>query len=390
MRITAVSLYAPGLRDAGERVRIGSLLDELGRTHEVTLLSWQVPDEGVGEIGRRYRWIVAPTELQTPGGLKPIDYARAAATHSLVQWRATRRRHSLRAWVAGQMSELRPEVVIAIQFSGVAAIPDALLGRTVVDTHNAEGLRWARIAGAHGPGPVRLLAKQQELAARRLERRVGQKTATLIAVSSEDASYFSTLGAQTDIVTNGFSPPSLYRPTGDMNPDALKLLFIGSFDYSANADALGWLVEIAATFPSGATLTLVGSGDEARVRKQFAHLTNVIVRGRVDNVSEVYASHDVLLVPLRMGGGSRLKILEGIAHGLVVITTEVGVEGLPLTAHEDYLLAESKEDWAISLNRLATRPDATRAMRESAQRRVSHMTWGSAGSALEAVIRARI
>lgn len=389
MKIAAISPYSPGARDAGEKVRLGALLDEMSLIHNVTLVSWNHPDERSSDSSARYEVRLAPSHLRVTGRLRRADYAIAAVTHSLVQWRATRRLRRVRRWVSRQLSEIQPDVVLAIQLGGAAATPVRFLSKTLVDTHNAEALRWRRIGNAQESWPVKALAAQQAIAAKQIERRLGRRVAALIAVTEADAQYFSSLGAVSHVVSNGFTPPLKRRPPGPLDPSGIKLLFVGSFNYSANLDALEWLAEIALTMPPGVSVSVVGSGDVTRVQQIFAASGNVHVQGRAADVSQVYAEHDVLVVPLKMGGGSRLKIIEAIAHGLVVISTTTGAEGLPLVPDRDYLVAESTKDWAGALGRLSGHPDAHLSIANSAQSRIVNMTWRDAGQALGQVISER-
>jgi polysaccharide biosynthesis protein PslH len=383
LRIAVVSAYGPGYRDAGERVRLGALLDELSTAEDVTLLTWE-PQFGPQDDNWQVRR-PEPRLLRAPG-LGPTDYARAAMTNSLVQWHDVRRRYAIRRWAGRELRSMRPDVVVAVQLGGAAAVPGALLGRTFIDTHNAEHLRWLTIAATQGKA-VRMLARQQAAAAKRLERWLGRRVASMLAVTQEDAEYFSSIGAPTDVIVNGYTPPTTVRTRGELNPRDLRLLFVGSFSYSANFDALKWLAELVGTFPPGVKLSVVGSGDTALVETLFSTAVNVSVLGRVDVIGDVYAEHDVLVVPLKMGGGSRLKIIEGVAHGLAVVSTEIGAAGLPMEPGVHYLRAETQQDWHVCLARLISESCLHPQLVDAARDALSSMTWTAAGGRLRERLR---
>jgi glycosyltransferase involved in cell wall biosynthesis len=134
-----------------------------------------------------------------------------------------------------------------------------------------------------------------------------------------------------------------------------RLVFVGSMNYHANIDAAVWFTRdiwpaIHRRFPDW-TLTLVGSNPAAAVMALRGDA--VEVTGTVLSVAPYYEDAFAAIVPLRSGGGTRLKILEAMAAGVPVISTTLGAEGLAVSPGENILIADREESWLGALDSLS-------------------------------------
>jgi glycosyltransferase involved in cell wall biosynthesis len=126
-------------------------------------------------------------------------------------------------------------------------------------------------------------------------------------------------------------------------------LFVGSMDYHANVDGVTHFAQ--ATWPAihakkpGLVFTIVGRSPGAAVRA-LAELPAIEVTGTVEDVRPYYREAVVAIVPLRIGGGSRLKILEAMAAGVPVVSTSLGAEGLAVNNGRDVLLADAPGEFS--------------------------------------------
>jgi glycosyltransferase involved in cell wall biosynthesis len=138
----------------------------------------------------------------------------------------------------------------------------------------------------------------------------------------------------------------------------------------------------------GVTLSIVGRAPTPAVQKLGAE-HGVIVTGRVDDVRPFMRDAAVYIVPLRIGGGTRLKIFEAMAMGKAVVSTTVGAEGLPVTSGEHVLLADDRSAFAGAVVRLVREVDSRRTLETAARALVvSRYDWSAvAGELEEALVR---
>lgn len=140
-----------------------------------------------------------------------------------------------------------------------------------------------------------------------------------------------------------------------------RLVFVGSMDWDPNEDGIVWFLEsvyplIRRAVPK-ASLVVVGRNPSSRLRAIAAKLPAVEVTGAVPDVRPYLSQAEVAVVPLRVGGGTRIKIPEAMAMGKPVVSTPIGAEGLPFLNNREICLAEGPEDFASSVITLLARHD---------------------------------
>ena len=187
------------------------------------------------------------------------------------------------------------------------------------------------------------------------------------------------------VVPSGFDPAS-FQPGAAPAPRAReRLLFLGSMDYGPNIEAVVRFVgqtlpRIRAGRPQ-VELAIVG-GDPAPEVRALAG-PGVVVTGRVESVQPHLASAAALVVPLEIGGGTRLKIVEALALGTPVVSTRIGAQGLGLVHAEHLLLADGAEDFAAATLRLLADPaEAARLGQRGRAHVYEHFRWEVLGREL--------
>jgi glycosyltransferase involved in cell wall biosynthesis len=161
--------------------------------------------------------------------------------------------------------------------------------------------------------------------------------------------------------------PNVYRPLDcvpcrirrDRGP--LRLLFVGTLGYFPNLDAALFLCREVLPVLRRSTarevrIDLVGSGNDAALA-ELRRYPEATVHGSTDDLAPLYAAADVAVVPLRAGGGTRIKVLEAFAYGVPVVATRVGAEGIDADDGEQLLLAEEAEAFARACLDVKERPD---------------------------------
>jgi glycosyltransferase involved in cell wall biosynthesis len=178
------------------------------------------------------------------------------------------------------------------------------------------------------------------------------------------------------------------RSFQETQPDAERgrILFVGSMSYHANIRAAVDFTRtvwpgIRERFPKW-RLTLAGS-DPAPAVRALGDEANVEVTGTVADIRPYYAEAIAAIVPMRTGGGTRLKILEAMAAGVPVVSTPLGAEGLAVSPGVDILIAEKDGDWLAQLSALDAQDDLWKRLAEAGRRlAAARYDWEALGQAL--------
>lgn len=223
--------------------------------------------------------------------------------------------------------------------------------RTVLDSYNVEARRVATMTAAGGARALaaRLQAKPVAAYEADVVRRVGRTW----AVSEEERTHFDALApARVDLVPNGVDCRGL--PPRETIPSEPRVLFLGRMDYGANVDAVRFLIDsVLPAVGSAAHVEVVGANPPGWLATRAGGAAKrVDVVGYVEETRPYLDRARLMVVPLRVGGGTRLKILEALARGLPVVTTTLGCEGLGLVDGRDALIADEPEALAAAIDRL--------------------------------------
>jgi glycosyltransferase involved in cell wall biosynthesis len=236
--------------------------------------------------------------------------------------------------------------------------------RTVYDWHNIESELMRRFAANVESLPKRLYA---DLTARRLahlEQSILSSGFGHVVCSPREREKLLDLApsARIAVIENGVDTER-FAPVEDPSPRQ-RLVYVGAMDFHANIDAACWFTHhvwpsVHHEFPEW-RLTLIGSNPAAAVR-ELARQPNVEVTGTVPDVAPYYRDALAAIVPLRTGGGTRLKILEAMAAGVPVVSSPQGAEGLAVNPGEDIEIVDDNAGWLPALTALATAPGLWRA-----------------------------
>jgi glycosyltransferase involved in cell wall biosynthesis len=243
----------------------------------------------------------------------------------------------------------------------------------VIAAHNVDTVIWQRYYEAEKDPLKKRLLRVQWQRFRRFEEAAFRRASRVVAVTEEDARLIREQFGQpeVDVVENGIDRDFFEPIKGQRNPS--RILYLGALDWRPNLDAVGLLLD--EIFPRvrfqqpGAELWIVGRNPPAALVERVGRTAGAELHADVLDVRSYLAESGVMAVPLRIGGGSRLKILEAIASGLPVIASKVAAEGLRLQAGVDYVQA-GEDDMADALVRAIRAPGEIQAMAERARRMV--------------------
>ncbi|MGC9359173.1 MAG: glycosyltransferase [Anaerolineae bacterium] len=268
----------------------------------------------------------------------------------------------------------------------------------VFDDFNAEYLLQRRALGADSRDPRRwpnaLYSALQWRRLRRFERQVCQRADRVIAVSDADAAALRQLDPDLSpvVVPNGVETShyqDLPAPPDDMREPAV--LFTGKMDFRPNVDAVLWFhrhvwPQVRQEHPE-ARFYVVGKHPHPRLQPVRQDPT-VVVTGYVPDVRPYMAGATLFVVPMRMGGGTRLKLLEAMAAGLPIVSTTMGAEGVDVADREHLLLANSPLAYAKAVCHLLGDATAREQLGQRAQARVVAWDWERIAPRLDAVYQA--
>ena len=254
---------------------------------------------------------------------------------------------------------------------------------TIFDDHNCEYLLQQRAFLTDLRAPVRWPAAAyslvQWLRLRRYEAQTCRRADRVLAVSEADAAALQALvpGLDVTIVPNGIDTRT-YTPTPP-HPHTPTLVFTGTMDFRPNVDAVLWfarkvLPRIRAEVPE-AHFLVVGQRPHRRLDKLRSDPA-VTLTGWVEDTRPYIAQAAVYVAPLRIGGGTRLKLLEAMAMGKAVVATRLGAEGYPVTNGRELLLADTPSAFAAAVVSLLRAPERRAELGRTARTFVEqHYDW---------------
>ncbi len=242
--------------------------------------------------------------------------------------------------------------------------------RIVMRAHNVEHEIWERITQNTGSNLRKLYLAY--LTRKLKEYEIGQFPIYdyLVTLTERDLQQFLAKG-----YTNGASAAPIGFDSGaypDTPPEigtSMSLCFIGSLDWLPNLEGLEWFLaycwpKINQRWPE---MTLHIAGRNTPMRLLDLKMPNVFVHGEVSDATQFIAQHSVMIVPLFSGSGMRVKIVEGMMMGKVVITTSVGKEGIVGTHKKDFLVADSEEAFIQAIQYCVDKPQQALAISKHAQ-----------------------
>ena len=396
MNVVIVNESLPYPPTAGNRIRTLNLMLKLAKRHRLTYItranagSTETREAVAYLDGRGIRTIIADDEAprRTGAGL----YWRLAAnlasrspyavsSHNSNSMRKAILRHAI------------SEKVDVWQFEWLA-YADALRGvlgvRRVIIAHNVESLIWKRYVQSETNPLKRWYLRQQWRKFHRVEQRLFNEVECVVTVSPEDQQLArDEFGiTHTTVVDNGVD--CAYFSEMQRNPERALMLFLGSLDWRPNLDAVTLLLD--RIFPlvrqqePEARLAIVGRRPPAWLVSRVAGMPGVELHADVPDVRPYLARATAMTVPLRIGGGSRLKILEAMAAGTPVVSSRVGAEGLSIRADEHLKVSDSVEEHAAMLVHAIRQPGQVAQLAQNARLLVrQRYDWESLSRRLEEV-----
>jgi len=382
MRLLFCTPDFPAPPTKGTALRNEALLRHLARRHEVHLLSFDSPEADVPAL-EEHGVRVETVPLPQPRG----RWLRLRGLRSPLPDLAQRR---LSPAFATRLAARLDEPWDVVQFEGLEMAPylqQALERRRgprpclVLDAHNAEYRLQQRALAVDRAQPPRWLAALWSLLQlgrlRRYETAALRWADAVVAVSGEDRTALLELApdAEIAVVPNGIDVSSYEMQREPEVPPVL--LYTGSFDYRPNIDAAQWFVgNILALVRReiiDARLWLVGRDPVPAVLHLAAE--SVVVTGAVPDDRPYFARASVYVVPTRIGAGLRFKVLQAMAASVPMVSTSLGMEGVPAEAGRHYLPADDAGSFAQAIVRVLREPSLGERLATAARELVAAFDW---------------
>jgi glycosyltransferase involved in cell wall biosynthesis len=259
----------------------------------------------------------------------------------------------------------------------------------VLFQHNVETMIWKRHADT-ATGAKRQFFRMQERRMQDFEAMAVRKAAHVIAVSEKDAATMREMfGVDAAAVPTGVNVEH-FRPPNDTEREGL--VFVGSMDWMPNIDGILWFAKEVLPLIRGRRkdlpVTIVGRTPPPEVEQLAANDPYLKVTGTVPDVRPYLWGAAASIVPLRIGGGTRLKIYEAMAAGTPVISTAIGAEGLDVVDGETIALADSPTDFAARCLDLIADASARDRLRTNAMNMVAdRYSWAQVTKQFEKLLQ---
>lgn len=348
--------------DGGVWIRSYNILRLLAKSFDVTLLCFEraiSAEDGFGnaDTGHTAMAELARVEVfpipQRHSRLRFFwDHFRSAATQRVFTrylYESTAFRRRLEELLATEEFD-----VVHMDSLDLSGYLPALEGLPVLCTHhNVESRLLGRRVAIESNPAVKAYVRLQERLTRNEERRWGPRVELNLTVSPEDAEEFRRIapGGRYEVVPNGVDV-EYFRP---QDGPTSGLVFVGGANWFPNRDALEYfcadILPLVRTTHPGTEVRWIGAAREDD-RRTFREAHNVDLTGYVDDIRPMVASSACYIVPIRVGGGSRLKILDAWAMGKAVVSTSTGCEGLSAEHGRNILIADTPVDFAAAVDRV--------------------------------------
>jgi len=349
----------------------------LSRNHEVSILAFNSSDaytqESVSATREYCKQVTTLADLdpRNLGEKRRLQMRSLLSLNSFEYLQATQRADFQRK-LDEQLASNQFDVV-QVEFANMASYRYSARGKRpllVLDEHNIEYDLQRRTAGTAG-GISR--AVYNALNWRKLGREemaAWQRFDGVVLTSARDADVLAKTSTRvrTAVISNGVDVEQ-FRPSSAA-PERDRLLFFGANNYFPNHDALLYFIDeilpkVIERRPN-VKLSIVGPGVQPAVlERQSAH---VEVVGFVDDLMPHLERASAVVVPLRIGGGTRLKIVEAMAKSKAIVSTRIGAEGIELDHEQDVLLADTPNDFAAQIVRVLDDPQLAARLGDSARK----------------------
>lgn len=383
MKILFVSAVFPYPLRSGGQVRMYQLLKRLSKRHEITLASYiRKPEER--QYVEKLPFIRNVHTIMRGNAWQP-KYVFSSLIADYPFLYATYNSSKMRALV--NSLAMTHDIIHAEPGYVWLSLPSSNVP-VVVSEHNIEHDVYARYA-EHSPFVLARPVMRWDVQKMDFwERRIWRSARCVTAASESDAAYMRQVvdGSKVTVVPNGVDVAEFSYKSRSVSASPV-FLYVGTFSWIQNVDAVEYLLKtmwpvIIHAYPK-ATLRIVGDHPPS-------HLKSMTVKGvtwisAVPDIRNEYYEADILLAPIRVGGGTKYKILESMATGLPVITTKHGAQGLDVTDRREIWIAQTPGEVLKAVGEIVTGRGRETILASARKKVERSYNWDEIAKTLEAV-----
>lgn len=363
---------------SGGNIRTFGIVRELAAQHQLTFFSYYggEPDPQYERDMQQHfpNALCMCSGYASPNAIGYLLHLLKSAPYAVSRFASAEVQAKIAAWFKDQSFD----VAVCDFLDAAVNFPAQLTIPTVLFQHNVESEIWRRHAATQ-VNPLKKLIYQVEFSKMSgYERDVVQKFRHVIAVSEHDRHLMSRWvdPSRITVVPTGVDLQQ-FRP-GPSSSVPL-VIFVGAMDWQPNVDAMEYFCReiwplIVAQIPE-AKFRIVGRNPDSRVLSLRSN--SVEVTGSVPSVIDHLRDAGVVVVPLRIGGGTRLKIYEAMAMAKAVVSTSIGAEGLDVHQGQDIILADDHVSFAEAVLMLLRNPELRRRYENAAAALAAQYDWSA-------------
>ena len=384
MKILYISTWFPYPADNGARIRVFSQIKTLAKNNQIFLISMLQDDfkqEESKELAKYCKIVY----------LQEKSWFKAGTLKAILGYFNSKPRSvyssydkSFQEAVDLAVEDIKPDITIASTLGSVEYVKINKTAKIIFDHHNCDYASLQRSAALIKNPFKKVIAALGVWKTAKYELAQCKKFDIVSVVSESDKKSLMKLNSSISnirVIPNAidvdYYDPSLHKPKQN------QLIYNGSPTFFANYDAINYFEkQILSLIPN---VELVVTGRTESVDLSLFTKTNFI--GYQQDIRPILYESAVCVIPLRQGGGTRLKILEAMAAGVPVVSTSVGAEGLNAVNGEHLIIADSEADFADAITKIIQDPELAHRLKNNARKFVcKHYSWEVSGNKLNEAI----
>ncbi|MCC6748438.1 MAG: glycosyltransferase [Deltaproteobacteria bacterium] len=394
MRILFHTGQVPYPADTGGKIRSSKLLEELARRHEVSVVCFRREADAPEDLDR-LRAIAARVETvpwaDPPRGSPRYLFQLARNMVSSLPFSVARHyAPAMERAIRRLVAEVEPQVLVCDFLHTTRNMMNVAFFPKILSQHNVEAVIARRRFEQETNPLARALYHLQWLKLRQYEEAASKSFHHSIMVSDQDR---ETLASEYGVTTTSTIPNGVdvdYFHPMETPAEGTDLVFTGSMDWLPNEDGISYFVKeilpLVRQQEPAVKVWVVGRQPTAALKRLAEATPGVELTGTVPDIRPYVARGQVYVVPLRIGGGTRIKILEAMAMGKAIVSTRIGAEGLDVTDDEDILLADEPAFFARRVVELLRDPERRRRLGVAGRAKVVDVyTWRAAVARFDAI-----